>query len=35
MGHLRKVDPNESVSLEHFDFVRYYVDKEVSMDSVE
>ena len=34
-GHLRKLDPNESCSLERFAFVRWYVDDEVSMDSVE
>ena len=33
MGHLRKVDSNESGSLDHFAFVRWYMDKEVSMDS--
>ena len=32
-GHLRKVDPNESGSLERFYFVRWYVDEEVSLDS--
>ena len=30
-----KVYPNESGSLEHFDFVRWYVNKEVSLDSAE
>ena len=35
MGHLWKVDPNESGSLDRFTFVRCYVDKEVSMDSTE
>ena len=34
-GHLRKVDPNESDSLDRFSFVRWYVDKEVSLESVE
>ena len=34
-GRLRKVDPNESGSLDHFAFVRWYVDKEVSLDSAE
>ena len=34
-GHLQKVDPNESGSLERFAFVRWYVDKEVSLDSAE
>ena len=33
--HLRKVDPNESDFLDRFDFVRYYVDGEVSLDSEE
>ena len=32
---MRKVDPNESVSLYRFDFVRLYVDKEISLESVE
>ena len=32
-GNLWKVDPNESGSLEHFDFLRWYVDEEVSLDS--
>ena len=35
MGHLRKLYPNESVSLDRFAFVRWYVDEEVSLDSVE
>ena len=30
-GHLRKVDPNESSSLDRFGFVRWYVDEEVSL----
>ena len=34
-GHLRKVHPNESGSLDHFYFIRCCVDKEVSLDSVE
>ena len=34
-GHLRKVYPNESGSLDLFALVRWYVDKEVSLDSVE
>ena len=34
-GHLRKVDPNESCSLDRFTFVRWYVDEEVSLDSAE
>ena len=33
MGHLRKVDPNESGSLDRFSFVSWYVDEEVSLDS--
>ena len=32
-GHLWKVDPNESGSLEHFDFLMWYVDEKVSLDS--
>ena len=35
MGHLRKVVPNESGSLDRLYFVRWYVDKEVSLDSAE
>ena len=34
-GHKRKVDPNESVILDRFYFVKWYVDKEVSLDSTE
>ena len=34
-GHLRKVDPNESGSLDRFSFVRWYVEEEVSLDSAE
>ena len=34
-GHLRKVDPNESGSLDRFDFVRWYVDEEISLESAE
>ena len=34
-GHLQKVDPNESVSYDRFDFVSWYVDKEVSLDHAE
>ena len=34
-GHLRKVYPNESESLDCFASVRWYVDKKVSLDSVE
>ena len=33
--HLIKLDPNESVSLDRFAFVRWYVGEEVSLDSVE
>ena len=33
--HLPKIDPNESVSLDRFAFVRCYVDEEVSLDSIE
>ena len=32
-GQLWKVDPNESVFLYRFSFVRWYVDKEASLDS--
>ena len=35
MVHLRKVDPNESGSLECFAFVGWYVDEEVSLYYVE
>ena len=35
MGQLRKVDPNESGSLDRFDFVRWYVDKEISLEYAE
>ena len=34
-GRLRKLEPNESGSLESFAFVICYVDKEVSMESAE
>ena len=34
-GNLRKVEPNDSVSLNCFPFVGKYVDKEVSMYSTE
>ena len=34
-GHLRKVDPNESGSLDRFDFMRWYVDEEISLESAE
>ena len=34
-GQLRKLDPNESGSLERFIFVRWYVDEEVSLESAE
>ena len=33
MGNLQKLDPNESGSLDHFTFVKWYVDEEVSLDS--
>ena len=33
--HLQKVYPKESGSLECFDFVRFYLDKEVYHDSTE
>ena len=32
---LRKVDPNESGSLDRFDFVGWYVYEEVSLESAE
>ena len=35
MGHLRKVYPNKIGSLDHFNFVVWYVDKEFSLDSAE
>ena len=34
-GHLLKVYPNESGSLDRFAFLRWYVEEEVSMDSSE
>ena len=34
-GHLRTVDPNESDSFDFFDFVRRYVDGDVSLGSSE
>ena len=33
--HLWKVDPNKSVSLDLFYYVRWYVDKEVYIHSAE
>ena len=30
-----KVDPNESVCLERFVFVRWYLDEEISLESAE
>ena len=30
-----KVDPNKSGILDHFSFVRWYVDEEVSLDYAE
>ena len=35
MGHLWKLDPNESVSLDRSFFVMWYVDEEVSLESAE
>ena len=35
VDNLRKADPHESVSLDCFAFVRWYVDHEVSMESEE
>ena len=35
MSHLQKLDPNESGSLDRFEFVRWYVDEEVSLGSTE
>ena len=34
-GHLNQSDQNESGSLDRFDFVRWYVDEEVSLESAE
>ena len=34
-GHMWNVDPNESVSLDRFPFVRWYANDEVSLDSAE
>ena len=34
-GHMRKVYPNESISLDYFVLVRWYVDEEVSLESAE
>ena len=34
-GHIRKLDPNESGSLDRFAFLRQYVDKEVFLESAE
>ena len=34
-GQLRKVDPNESIFLDRFAFLRWYVDEEVSLESKE
>ena len=34
-GHLRKIYPNESGSLDSFYFVRCYVDEEVYLESKE
>ena len=35
VGQMRKVDPNESGSLDLFIFVRWYVNEEVSLESTE
>ena len=35
VGHLKKLDPNESVSLDRFPFLMWYVDDEVSLRSAE
>ena len=35
MAHLRKLDPNESVSLDRFPFLVWYVDEEASLDYAE
>ena len=35
MGHLWKVDQNESGNFDRFEFVRWYVDSEVSLYSAE
>ena len=35
VGNMRKVNPNESCSLDRFVFGRWYVDKDVSLVSVE
>ena len=32
---MHKVDPNESGSWDHFSFVMWYVDEEVSLDSTD
>ena len=32
---MRKVDPHESGSWDRFAFVRWYMDKEISLDSAE
>ena len=34
-GHLHKIDPNKSGSFDRFFIVRWYVDKEVSLESTE
>ena len=34
-GHMRKLDPNKSGSLDRFVLVRWYVDEEVYLDSTE
>ena len=32
MGRMKKLDPNKSDSLDHFEFVGWFVDKEASLD---
>ena len=34
-SHLPKVNPNKSGSLDRFAFLRWYVDEDISLDSVE
>ena len=35
VGNMGVLYPNEISSLDHFDFVRWYIDEEVSLDSTE
>ena len=35
VGHLWKLEPNESSILDRFDFVRWYMDEEIYMESSE